>query len=322
MMANCYAEATQATKTAQLEKYHKFCQEFREFVQPIPCNSKQVALYISYLTRSLKYSSIKCYVSALSIYLTSISQPAINYNDYKVYSAMRGARRALGDCPKQAAPILPHHLLAIGEQLKDSPGHNAFKAALLLAFRAMLRKQQVTVSDANLKREDVTIFEWGMLVRIKKSKTIQFRQRELLIPVSRVDDKRLCAVEWIELHIKSAPAPPGAPLVLLPGPGGWEGMSYKDYQGTLKLMCARAGLNPEDFSSHSLRRGGCTYLGMLGIPVADIKARGDWTSDCILQYLKTPIDVRIQQDMMVASMINRTASMKMGDCLLELKDMN
>ena len=122
------------------------------------------------------------------------------------------------------------------------------------------------------------------------------------------------------MHVELAPAPGGAPLFLLPGPTGLEGQSYKDYQDTLKLMCDRVGLDPEEFSSHSLRRGGCTYLGMLGIPVADIKARGDWTSDCILQYLKTPLDVRIQQDMMVASMINRTAERDRDECLLTINE--
>ena len=307
LMTQCYADSTLETKTAQLQKYSKFCTEFKDYLKPIPCKSKQVALYVSYLVKTLKYSSIKGYVSALSIYLQSIGEPAIDYNNYKVYAAMRGARRMLGDQPKQAAPILPHHILGICAHLTGNPGHVTFRAAMLLSFRALLRKQHVTLSNAHLLREDITIQDWGMMVRVSTSKTIQFKQKVLVIPVSRVPDERLCAVHWVERHLKQAPAPQKAPLFMNPGPAGLEGLSYDTYQSTLRLMCKRAGLNPEDFSSHSMRRGGTTYLGMIGIPVQDIKVRGDWSSDCVLQYLKTPIDVLIQQDVMVAAMIARTA---------------
>ena len=318
-MMQCYSEASLETKTAQLKKYKAFCEEFKDYLKPIPCPSKQVALYISYLTKTLKYSSIMGYVSALSIHLTSIGEPGVDYKDYKVYAAFRGARRMLGDKAKKAAPILPQHVIAITEQLTGNPGHVTFRAALLLSFRALLRKQHVTMSNAHLLREDITIHDWGMLVRVVKSKTIQYKQRELIIPVSRVADLRLCAVNWVERHIKEAPAPGKAPLFLVPGPSGLEGQDYQTYQSTLKLMCGRAGLNPEDFSSHSMRRGGTTFLGMIGVPIQDIKVRGDWSSDCVLQYLKTPLDVLIQQDVLVAAMIAKAADQPLDKCYNDLR---
>ena len=72
LMASCYAEATKVTRASQMEKYNEFCREFSDFVTPIPCPPKQVALYISFLTKKLKFSSIKGYVSALSMYMKSI----------------------------------------------------------------------------------------------------------------------------------------------------------------------------------------------------------------------------------------------------------
>ena len=140
----------------------------------------------------------------------------------------------------------------------------AFRAALLLSFRALLRKQQVTESDAMLTREDITFFKWGMMVRVRKSKTIQFQERELRIPVTKVKDVRLCAVHWVSRHLEEVKAPKTAPLFLVPGANGPRSQTYSDYQDTLKLVCKRAGLNEKDFSSHSLRRGGTTFLGMIG----------------------------------------------------------
>lgn len=312
LMQRCYADASIETKAAQMEKYRKFCDEFSEFLDPIPCNSGQVALYVSFLTRSLQYSSVKGYISALSMYLKSVGQEGVDYKNYRVYAALRGARRTLGDITKQAAPILPHHILNIQQYLTGNTGHVSFKAALLLSFRALLRKQQVTKSEATLRRGDVTIHKWGLMLTVRRSKTIQYKQRELKIPVSRVEDTRLCAVTWIEKHMAQMPAGKKDPLFMIPGPAGPEAIPYKAYQLTLKMICKQAGLDPSEFSSHSLRRGGATYLGMVGASVEEIKTRGDWSSECYMRYLKTPLDVRIQQDLRVASVITRTAGARQG----------
>ena len=239
-MEKCYSNATKETKSAQMEKYRKFCEEFRGFVTPFPCSNRQLALYISYLTRTLKYSSIKGYVSALSVHMKSLGLKEVDYGNHQVYSAFRGARRSLGDNQKQAVPLLPHHLIRLGNHLTLNPGHVAFRAALLLSFRALLRKQNVTESDATLTRGDVTFHDWGVLVTVRKSKTIQFREKELIIPVSRVSDVRLCAVKWLEDRVRQTPAPLTAPLIIIPGGRGPTPLTYKDYQTTLKLACGRA----------------------------------------------------------------------------------
>ena len=59
---------------------------------------------------------------------------------------------------------------------------------------------------------------------------------------------------------------------------------------------------------------------MIGVPVEDIKVRGDWSSDCVRQYLKTPLDVRIQQDVLVAAIIAKTSLIEEDTCLLKLKE--
>ena len=307
LAANCYADSTWETKSAQLKKYLSFCEEFARFLKPTPCPPRQVALYITYLAKSMKYSSVRCYVSALSKFLESIDHPGVQYNHHLVAAAFKGARRRLGDNPRQAAPLLPIHLLKLGSHLRDSPGHVAFRAALLLSFRALLRKQQVTESDAMLTREDITFYKWGLMVRVRKSKTIQFKQKELLIPITKVKDDRLCAVSWVKKHIEEMKAPPSAPLFLVPGPLGPRPQTYKMYQDTLDLVCDRAGLKVADFSSHSLRRGGSTFLGMIGVSLEEIRTRGDWSSDCVMQYLKTPLDERVHQDLRVAALIEDVA---------------
>ena len=62
-------------------------------------------------------------------------------------------------------------------------------------------------------------------------------------------------------------------------------------------------MKQEEFSSHSLRRGGTTFLGMIGVNLEEIRTRGDGKSDCVYQYLKTPLNMRVEQDMKVANLM-------------------
>ena len=79
--------------------------------------------------------------------------------------------------------MLPKHLKAMLERMAQSPGHIAVRAAMLTSFRPPLRKSQTTFSESTLQRSDFVFYEWGMVIKLRRSKTIQFSERELPIPV-------------------------------------------------------------------------------------------------------------------------------------------
>ena len=89
-------------------------------------------------------------------------------------------------------------------------------------------------------------------------------------------------------------------------------MSYPVYQDTLRLFAGQAGLDPSSVSSHSLRRGGCTYLSLCGASIEELRTRGDWCTDTVFTYLKTPLTVRIMDDMRVATSLAATNIMEEG----------
>ena len=72
------------------------------------------------------------------------------------------------------------------------------------------------------------------------------------------------------------------------------------------MFAGRAGLDPSTVSSHSLRRGGCTYLSLCGASIEELRTRGDWCTDTVFTYLKTPLTVRIMDDMRVATSLAAT----------------
>lgn len=298
-----YAPSSQLARKTQVKHYLGFIADFGGILSPIPCDTQQVCIYVAYMARSFKYSSIRQYLSGINNYFKAVGSPLIDYDSYPLKSCLRGVLRSLGGSVREAAPLLPRHLLRIFSFLHDSPGHAAFRAAVLLSFRALLRKCQVTESESTIRRCDVDIHPWGMLIRVRRSKTIQFGERVLQIPVSRVPNTDLCAVFWLEKHIRLTPAEPDSHLFRLPGSST---MPYRFYQGTLKLFCKLSGLDPDLYSSHSLRRGGATYLSMSGARIEEIKARGDWASSCVYRYLRTPLADRIVDDIKVANVLAYT----------------
>ena len=56
-------------------------------------------------------------------------------------------------------------------------------------------------------------------------------------------------------------------------------------------------MHPADFSSHSLRRGGATFLRLCESTEDEVKERGDWKSDCVKMYLKASVLEKLTLDM-------------------------
>ena len=82
----------------------------------------------------------------------------------------------------------------------------------------------------------------------------------------------------------------------------------------LKHFCSAAGLDPTDYSSHSLRRGGCTFLSLCGTTLEELRVRGDWASDTNFAYLQTPLNVRIIDDIRVSNALSADHEDLVWDC--------
>lgn len=304
MMGRHLAASTRLCTNSRVKKYLSFCETFKRSFPPFPCDQRKVCLYITWLAKSMRYTSIRSYLSSLNLHLKSSGEQPIDYSNYDIIRCLAGARRTLGDTPHQARPLLPDQLSAMLALLSDAPGHTSFKAAILTSFRGLLRKAHITRSESSLLRSDFTFHPWGMTVRVRKSKSIQFAERTLDIPISRVSHPLLCAVREVERHFKQLPAAPQDQAFRTPSPKGSSPLEYINYSAVLKSLCARVGLDPRDFSSHSLRRGGATYLLMTGSSIQEIKTRGDWVSDCVYLYLKVPLQERVTDDLRVAALLS------------------
>lgn len=63
--------------------------------------------------------------------------------------------------------------------------------------------------------------------------------------------------------------------------------SYDAYRNAVEKWFKKIGVNEDDYSTHSLRRGGAYNYAKKGVSAGSIKMVGGCRSSCFLTYLQT-----------------------------------
>ena len=147
-----------------------------------------------------------------------------------------------------------------------------------------------------------------LLVNIKWSKTIQFAERSLSIPVIAIPNSPICPVRAFQQMETLVPAGSDDPAFCIPGKSSLKPLTYRIFNARLKQLVHQAGWVAASFSTHSLRRGGASLAFKAKIPGELIKIQGDWANDAYLAYLAIPLDQRIQ----VASRLSKVVAKSGG----------
>lgn len=301
IISSAWADKTVSTRKSQWKKYIGFCSSHGLIA--MPATTLTVARFLTYLARSCKFSTINNYLSALIVLHKYHGFSAEFRGTFYIQLVVRGLKRILGDEPCQAIPLSPEQLLQCYGTIsgKDSI-ENASWAAVVLCFRTLLRKSNVLPDNAKppypehiIRRKDVKFYAWGMVLTIGASKTIQFKERKLEIPVFVMGHSPFCAVTLLRTHMIKHPGAWNDPLFLKGNVAtGFKPLLYRDVLDRLKGWVKKIGLDSSNVGLHSLRRSGATFLCRLGIPLSDIKCVGDWRSLAVLEYLVTPMSRKLE----------------------------
>ena len=232
-----------------------------------------------------------------------LGAPCPDFGAFDLKLAYRGLMRLNPHCPKQALPITPEMLINFQSHLDLSdPGHATTWCAFLFGFFLMLRKSNLVPKSGNafdsekvLCRRDILIDDRALLVVIKWSKTNQFGQRRLKLPLLAIQGSVLCPVTAFKRMVKLNPAMPQSPAFMVRGEGKKPPrvLTYACFQSVLRQLVGLTGLNPELYSSHSFRRGGASWAFKCQVPGELIQLQGDWASDSYKRYLHVPIEVKV-----------------------------
>lgn len=201
--------------------------------------------------------------------------------------------------PNRRLPFQPEHLVAINKTLKlDEIQDSVLWALLTVAYFAMLRKSQFAntsrkrfSASEQLTRGDFSFTSSGMVISVKWSKTKQKHDDIHYIPLARFPISSLCPVSAYAHMVELIPALPDDPAFGFLSPSGnFTAFSKADIDKMLRILVLRCGLNPLNYSFHSLRRGGATLASVAGCSDSEICSIGDWASSCYRGYICPPLD--------------------------------
>ena len=309
---SAYARGTRKNLYVQWKSFVLFCLYFKFTVCPAQLDT--LCMYAQFLSRSFKsVESIRNYLSGIKLMhlLTGFTCPDLSAIDLTL--ALRGLMRNNPHCPKQALPITPDILLLFLQNLDLSdPSHLAHWCLFLFAFFLMLRKsnlvpESIKAMDLSkiLCRGDVAVLSKSLLVHIKWSKTIQFGQRTLTLPLVSIPGSPLCPVQAFKQMSACIPASASDPAFVVPGKKKVIPITYRKLQSFLKEMIRLTGKDPDLYSSHSFRRGGATWAFRSHVPGELIQLHGDWASDAYKKYLHFPLASRMLVVSKMGSLIKK-----------------
>ena len=270
-----FAPNTLKTRLSQWKKYYSFCDQHH--LKSIPVTPQNVCRFLVSVGDTLTYTTMNNYVSAVNV-LGKFYDGAFDLRqDFGVLLLLRGFRRLKGDTSHPKDPISPEDLKHIAAVVNyQDPTELVIWVIVLLAFRTLLRKSQFVSAHSDdqehlLRVRDLTFTDWGCSLHISSSKTIQFSERNLDIPIN-VSSKPLCVVSLLKEYLQGNPKSPSDFLFSIQD--SHAPVPYSLALNQLKTWCRVCGMS-KDIGFHSLRRGAASHMHSLNIGLLSIQMAGD-----------------------------------------------
>lgn len=299
VIQDAWAQSTLATRNSQWLRYIRFCKANE--LSPVPALTLTVARFLVHLGSTCTYNTCNNYLSAIISLHKFMGQDGNFRDSYIITLVLKGLGRRLGKQVNQKIGLSPQNLMDMYSNLDCSLVNNITEwTAIVLSFRTLLRKSnlvQSTYKDPGsvIQRSDVKFSPKGMVLLVRKTKTIQAKEYILEVPVFYVKNAALCAVSMLDTHFMRTSHIADGPLFqVFDKKGVLRPLLYKDLLSFLKSMVTSINLNPADVGLHSLRRSGAGFLHSIGISLVDIMNAGDWKSLAALAYLVSPLSRKKQ----------------------------
>ena len=211
---------------------------------------------------------------------------------------MKGIANTVRPPKDKRTAVTPEHLRLI---LRTCDAHREWlpaKLAISLAYFAYLRISNLaprTMSAFDASRHatwaDLRPRQKGLVLTLRWSKTRQHSTAPQDIPVSTLDDKRLCPRNtWLEYSsaVGEPSDPVATPLLRTAVHPRGRTISASMLTRSIRQVINAAGLSQMGYTPHSFSRGGASCSHHDGAPMEAIKHHGTWSSDAVHRYLLTP----------------------------------
>jgi len=258
-VAASLAPNTRRAYRSSLAAFREWCES--ENVDPLPASPESVAAFLAAeADAGLKPATLGQRMAAIRWAHEAAGQESPTKAKL-VTAALKGIRRELGVAPNRKAPVTVDRLaLMIAHADPSTLKGKRDRALLLFGFASAMRRSELVA----LTVEDLEKTERGLLVTLRRSKTDQEGEgHQRAIPLGIRSET--CPVGALDAWLQAARISEG-PLfrsVTRHGQVG-ESLSTRALANVVKTYAAKAGLNPDEFSGHSLRAGFVTSAAEKG----------------------------------------------------------
>tara|TARA_B100001248_G_scaffold26430_1_gene17279 strand:+ start:781 stop:1695 length:915 start_codon:yes stop_codon:yes gene_type:complete len=271
-LKNSKAHNTLRAYQADFNDFSNFCKTNN--FSTLPTDPKIVALYLTHLSSSCKFSTLKRRLASIKV----IHKLKGNYIDIKhpiISENLMGIKRKLGVKQMSKKPILLNDLKLIIQAIDDEK--NEFKkiqnkALILIGFAGGFRRSELV----SIEYDDVDFVNEGVKINIKKSKTDQIGiGMTKAIPYFK--NTKFCPVVSLKEWINYAKINSGRIFKI----------SDKTVALIIKKYALISGLDHSKYAGHSLRSGFATSTAETGADERSIMAMtGHKTTQMVRRYIQ------------------------------------
>lgn len=279
-LANSKAENTKRAYRNDWTQFSKWCT--KNGLQELPAAPETLVYYITFLGKTLKASSIKRKMTAISQRHETAGYTSPTKTTL-VKGGWDGIQRKIGikeegkdalwlDDLRQVIQAIPQNTIGIRN-----------RALLVLGWAGALRRSELV----SLNSEDVSKTRDGLILHLNRSKTDQKGEgQDVALPYG--SNPLTCPVRTLEDWLAASKISKGPLFRRIDRHGNILGrLTPQSVRLIVKDCCKKVGLDPNLYGAHSLRSGFCSTAAKAGKAEHQImKQTRHKRSDSLQRYIK------------------------------------
>ena len=253
----------------------------------LPIDTNRILEFISYLNlNNFAPASITTYITAISFVhkMANVHDPTAKFCVQKLLCAVNKLH-GRDDSRLPITLILLSRLnLSLDSAVRNKYHRVLLQAMFSIAFFGLCRIGEITKQPdglVSLFNNQVSINSDYLLLTIVHFKHNKAK-RPIVLKIHRQVDNSICPLLAMINYLSVRP-PQDGPLFCFPD---GKPISRNFFTKNLKFCINFCGLDSKQYSSHSFRIGGASYLASLGLSDTQLRTMGRWDSNAFLRYIR------------------------------------
>ena len=268
-LKNSKANNTLRAYQSDFRDFSAFCA--KNGFSSLPTQPKIIALYITHLSKSSKFSTLKRRIASISV-LHKLKGHYLDTKHPIIMENLHGIKRTLGTRQKAKKPILINDLKLIIKAIDEEKIRD--KALILIGFSGGFRRSELV----NIHISDIEFVTEGVKILIKRSKTDQSGEGSIKA-IPYFDNQEFCPVVALKNYVNKKFSNTNEGKIF--------NISDKSVALIIKRYAEKAGLDSSKYAGHSLRSGFATTAAEFGAEERNIMAMtGHKTTQMVRRYIQ------------------------------------